>query len=59
MTLDQRAERIAKVLVTFSNPYYVAGTAHQQERVVQEATAAVLRELQDLLASTPQPTPVP
>lgn len=46
MTDADRARRIAKAVLLHATPWYVAGTAHAQERVLQEATKTVLRELQ-------------
>ncbi len=48
MTLDERAERIAKLVVSANAiPFAVAATQFQQQKVIEDAKDTVLRELRE------------
>jgi L-asparaginase II len=49
MTTEERAKRIAKIVVSGSaNAFYVAGTQHQQAAVIANAEQFVLNELREM-----------
>ncbi len=59
MTLDERAERIAKLIVSANAiPFAVAGTQFQQQKVIEDAKETVLRELRASQSQDTQWTPL-
>jgi len=58
MTMDERAARIAKLVVSANAiPFAVAGTDYHQQRVIEDATATVKSELESFLREDVQSLP--